>query len=106
MIQTTFDDVLKKIRKESASTRELGTKFEKITKDFFKIDPMYTRQFKKAYMWNEWPKRDGIDTGIDLVAEQHDGKLCAIQCKCYADDGSIDTKSVAKFLAKASCNHM
>ena len=96
-----FDAILSKIRKESKSTSELGTKFEKITKDYFKIDPLYTRRFKKVWLWMEWPKRDGVDTGIDLIAEEFDGKLCAIQCKCYADDGSIDTKSVAKFLAKA-----
>ena len=98
----TFDDVLEGIRAESENVAELGTRFERLTKDFLKIDPLYTRRFKKVYLWKEWPKRDGIDTGIDLVAEQFDGNLCAIQCKCYAEDGSIDTKSVAKFLAKAS----
>ena len=97
-----FDIILSEIRSDSESTSELGKKFEKITRGFFKIDPLYARRFKKVYLWREWPKRDGADTGIDLVAEEYDGNLCAIQCKCYADDGSIDTKSVAKFLAKAS----
>ena len=97
-----FDVILSKIRKESKSKVELGTKFERITKNYLKIDKLYTGRFKKVWLWKEWPERDGIDTGIDLIAEESDGKLCAIQCKCYADDGSIDTKSVAKFLAKAS----
>ena len=98
----SFDAILSKIRAESTNTVELGTKFEKITKDYLKIDPLYTRRFKKVWMWKEWPKRDGIDTGIDLIAEEFDGKLCAIQCKCYDNNGSIDTKSVGKFLAKAA----
>ena len=53
-------------------------------------------------MWSEWPKNDGHDTGIDLVAEELDGSLCAIQCKCYADDGTLNEKGVSNFLAKAT----
>lgn len=54
------------------------------------------------YLWKEWPGNDGADTGIDLIAEEKDGSLCAIQCKCYNDDGSLDMKSISTFLAKAS----
>ena len=97
-----FDAILSKIRKESENTHELGKKFEVITKNYFKIDKLYTGRFKKVWLWSEWPERDGVDTGIDLITEESDGELCAIQCKCYADDGSIDTKSISKFLAKAS----
>ena len=34
-------------------------------------------------MWDEWPERDGSDTGIDLIGEERDGGLCAIQCKFF-----------------------
>ena len=98
----TFSSVLEKIRRESESTRDLGTKFEKLIKNYFNIDKHYANRFKKVWLWKEWPDNDGIDTGIDLVAEQRDGKLCAIQCKCYADDGNLDMKAVAKFIAKSS----
>ena len=98
----TFDDVLKKIRKESVNTRDLGDRFEKITEAFLKTDKLYANRFHKVWLWKSWPKNDGADTGIDLVAEQTDGELCAIQCKCYADDGNLDMKTVATFLAKAS----
>ena len=98
----TFDDVLEKIRKESANTRDLGDRFEKITEAFLKTDKLYANRFHKVWLWKSWPKNDGADTGIDLVAEQTDGELCAIQCKCYADDGNLDMKTVATFLAKAS----
>ncbi len=97
-----FESVLEQIRNESKNTVDLGRKFEKITRDFLEIDPLYTRRFKKIWMWSAWPKRDGNDTGIDLIAEQYDGGLCAIQCKCYADDGSLNMKAVATFLSKAS----
>ena len=98
----TFDDVLEKIRKESTNTRDLGDRFEKITEAFLKTDKLYANRFHKVWLWKSWPKNDGADTGIDLVAEQTDGELCAIQCKCYADDGNLDMKTVATFLAKAS----
>ena len=98
----TFDDVLEKIRNESANTRDLGDRFEKITEAFLKTDKLYSNRFHKVWLWKSWPKNDGADTGIDLVAEQTDGELCAIQCKCYADDGNLDMKTVATFLAKAS----
>ena len=54
----------------------------------------------------QWPKRDGPDTGIDLIAEQYNGELCAIQCKCYDDNGNLEMKQVSKFLAKASGLHI
>ena len=104
---STFDDVLRQIRAESTkggtvNKAELGRRFEAVTRDFLSADNHYRNRFAKVSMWMEWPGRDGGDTGIDLVAEQHDGSLCAIQCKCYADDGSLDTKQVSKFLAKAA----
>ena len=104
----TFDDVLAKIRAESAgkdgavNKAELGKRFERVTRDFLSADNHYRNRFAKVWMWMDWPGRDGGDTGVDLVAEQYDGGLCAIQCKCYADDGSLDTKQVSKFLAKAA----
>ncbi len=104
----TFDSVLARIRAESTgrdgatNKAELGRRFERVTKDFLSADNHYRNRFARVWLWMEWPGRDGADTGIDLVAEQHDGGLCAIQCKCYADDGSLDTKQVSKFLAKAA----
>lgn len=98
----TFYDVLEQIRKEATSKRDLGTKFEKITRDFFKTDKLYSNRFSKVYLWKEWPGNDGADTGIDLIAEERNGSLCAIQCKCYDDDGSLDMKSISTFFAKTS----
>lgn len=97
-----FDSILKKIRDESKNTAELGTRFENLTKDFFETDKFYKERFIKVWTWMEYPDRDTRDLGIDLVAEEEDGSLCAIQCKCYADDGSIDMNHVNNFLSLAS----
>ena len=103
MCAETFDGILEKIRRQSENKRDLGTAFEKITRDFLKTDKLYQNRFSKVWLWKEWPKNDGADTGIDLIAEERsDGSLCAIQCKCYADDGSISMKALSTFVAKAS----
>ena len=57
-------------------------------------------------MWGAWKHRstvsaDGRDVGVDLVAEETDGSWCAIQCKCYSDDGSIDYKHLSTFFSTA-----
>jgi predicted helicase len=98
---TDFDSVLKKIRDESENTAELGTRFENLIKDYFETDKLYKNRFVKVWKWMEWPDREGPDIGIDLVAEEDDGSYCAIQCKCYADDGSLDERHVTNFLAYA-----
>ena len=60
-----------------------------------------TARFRRVWMWSDdWPGKtpqDGVDTGIDLVAEQHDGQLCSIQCKFYK--GQITTGDIDSFLA-------
>ena len=100
-----FDSVLKKIRDETkGNTAEKGRRFENLTKDFFETDKLYKNRFVKVWTWMEYPDRDTRDLGIDLVAEEDDGSLCAIQCKCYADDGSISMKQVSTFLSLASAS--
>ena len=98
----TFDDILDQIRRESKNKVELGNKFEKITKSFLETDIQYRKRFEKVELWNEWEYNDGPDTGIDLMATQRDGSWCAIQCKCYKDDGSLDLDSISTFFAKVS----
>ena len=96
-----FDSVLKKIRDESTSTAELGTRFENLIKDYFETDKLYKNRFIKVWKWMEWPDREGPDIGIDLVAQEKDGSLCAIQCKCYADDATLAEKQITNFIADA-----
>ncbi|WP_419918318.1 DEAD/DEAH box helicase family protein [Candidatus Poriferisocius sp.] len=58
-----------------------------------------TSRFTQVWLWSDWPARDGPDHGIDIVAEQVDGTLCAIQCKFYAPSGQIPAKDIDSFLA-------
>ena len=54
------------------------------------------------WLWKEWAGRWGADAGIDLVAEDYDGRLWAIQAKAYAPDNTITKADVDKFLAESS----
>jgi superfamily II DNA or RNA helicase len=78
-----------------------GKQFERICKWFLKHDPVYARRLKHVWLWNDWPKKGGPDAGIDLVAEDTDGKLWAIQAKAYDPAYSVTKKDVNTFLAEA-----
>jgi len=59
-----------------------GKQFERITKWFLTHDPVYARELRHVWLWDEWPGAWGAEAGIDLVAEDHNGDLWAIQAKC------------------------
>jgi len=101
----SFKNILEKYRKISFSERDKGDRFERLMQAYLLTDPKYAYQFKKVYLWNEFPgKKDlgGSDTGIDLVAVTHDNDFWAIQCKCYQDTATIDKPAVDSFLSTSS----
>ena len=101
----SFNKILDKYRKISFSERDKGDRFERLMQAYLLTDPKYSYQFKKVWLWNEFPgKKDlgGSDTGIDLVAVSHDNDFWAIQCKCYQDTATIDKPAVDSFLSTSS----
>ncbi len=101
----SFIKVLKKYRKVSFSERDKGDRFERLMQAYLLTDPKYSHQFKKVWLWNEFPGKNdlgGGDTGIDLVAVTHDNDYWAIQCKCYQDSSTIDKPAVDSFLSTSS----
>jgi len=96
---TTIFDVLEEIRQNSTSERDKGDKFEKLMVSFFKNDPIYRDRFSTVWLWMDWPRRgNNPDTGIDLVAEEKDtGGYCAIQCKFYASDITLEKHHIDSF---------
>lgn len=104
----TFDDVLRDIRGKSSGPKDLGDRFERIILDVLTHDRHYKNRFDKVWMWGDWAREHRTkekvgtrrDLGIDLVArERVGGELCAVQCKCYADDTVLDAASVDSFIA-------
>ena len=99
-----FKEILHKFRTESFTEREKGAKFERLMRSWLLTDPRYN-ELEKVWLWEEFPGRKdfgGTDTGIDLVAKTEMGDYWAIQCKCYAEDTTIDKPAVDSFLATSS----
>ncbi len=78
-----------------------GEQFERVCKWFLENDPVYSRELRKVWLWKDWPGRWGSDAGIDLVAENRNGELWAIQAKAYDPKYRISKKDVDKFLAES-----
>ncbi len=100
----TFKEVLNKFRTQSFTEKEKGTKFERLMKRWLLTDPRFNT-LTQVWLWEEFPCRNdfgGTDTGIDLVAKTELGDYWAIQCKCYAEDATIDKPAVDSFLATSS----
>lgn len=83
----------------ATSTADQGTQFERFTSSFLQTDPLWSAQFAKVWMWDQWPEKWGHDSGIDLVAERRDGGLTAIQCKFYTPSHRVSKGDLDKFLA-------
>jgi superfamily II DNA or RNA helicase len=79
-----------------------GTQFERICAWYLRNAPEYRGRFRKVWQWEEWPDAWEVEAGIDLVAEEHDGGLWAIQAKAYGPDHSIKKSDVDSFLSESS----
>jgi predicted helicase len=74
----------------------------------FREDRLYKNRFDKMWTWKQWADENNIrdthgtshDLGIDIVArERVGGELCAVQCKCHADDTELGMKPVNSFIS-------
>ena len=101
-----FQEVLDHIRSISDSESEKGRLFERLIKAYFQKDPLYKDRFSNVWLWPEWanirPDFDGAETGVDLVAEEHRGGYCAIQCKCYAPGTRISKPHLDSFISASA----
>ena len=97
-----FYSVLDYIRENANSQFGKGRLFERLIQKYFTEDPFYKKRFSEVYLWSEWaelrPEFDGVDIGIDLVAEERDGGYCAIQCKCYGENTRVSKGDLDKFI--------
>ena len=105
-LSSGFQETLDHIRSIADSQAQKGRLFERLMKVYFRLDPIYGERFTKVWLWSEWAAAradfDGMDTGIDLVAEERDGGHCAIQCKCYAPGTRIAKPDLDSFIAASA----
>ncbi len=93
-------EVLDELRASSQTEVEKGQRFERLMREFLRKEPTFEDRFEWVKLWGEWDERTDSDTGIDLVAlDRRTQKVCAVQCKFYADDAMLQKKQVDSFLA-------
>ncbi|QYA46063.1 DEAD/DEAH box helicase (plasmid) [Macrococcoides bohemicum] len=98
----TFDDLIHQINQTAGDVqRERGTLFEKLVLAYLKNEPTYQRLYKNVWELSDVPAEYGIpkkDTGVDLVAEQFNGDLVAIQAKFY--EKKVGKSEINSFVAE------
>jgi predicted helicase len=99
-VTTAVHDILKLFRDSSDTNRERGTRFEELMVQYLRTDPQWSSQFSNVWMWADSPlaSADKRDVGIDLVAlDIETGGYCAIQCKFYEPDHSVQKADIDSF---------
>ena len=100
-----LDAALERTRSTAPSTTVQGRRFERMFGAALLNHPGEFRdRFVRVWLWADYPGKDGGDTGIDLVAEDRDGKEWAIQCKNYFNT-KVTTRAVNDFLGAAGPFH-
>ena len=84
-----------------------GKAFEGFLLNWFLVTyPEYQNKFVKLWSYEAWPKpRDDIvdvDEGIDIIALDTEGKICAIQAKCWGVSKKLPYREISTFLASSS----
>ena len=95
-----FDEALSILRDRATDLSGMGRAFERLMKSALSQEPgILGDRFTKVWLWHEWPDHEGPDTGIDLVAAEREGGLCAIQCKFFDPHRPVPKKAIDSFMA-------
>lgn len=98
----TFNDLIGQINQAAGDVqRERGTLFEKLVLAYLKHEPTYKALYQNVWLLSDVPDNYGIskkDTGVDLVAEQKNGDLVAIQAKFYTH--KVGKDAINSFVAE------
>lgn len=98
-----MESIARLLENLDADPNRRGKQFEHICKWFLTNDPVYRQQLRRVWLWDEWPGgRWGADAGIDLVAEDHQGHLWAVQAKAYDPKYSVTKADVDSFLSESN----
>ena len=98
----SFAVLYEELHREFPEATARGRAFEEICQHYLRTHPAYQKELKKVWLWDEWPDRWGPDTGIDLVAETHDGDLWAVQAKAWNPERTLPKPEVDSFLAASA----
>ena len=79
-----------------------GRQFERLCGWYLRNAPEYRDKIRNVWLWSDWPGAWAPDAGIDLVAEDRDGGLWAVQAKAYAPSYAIKKADVDSFLSESN----
>ena len=95
-----FNEALTLLRDRATDLYGMGRAFERLMQAALSQEPgILGDRFTKVWLWHEWPDHEGPDTGIDLVAAEREGGLCAIQCKFFDPHRPVPKKAIDSFMA-------
>ena len=95
-----FDEALTLLRDRATDLYGMGRAFERLMQAALSQEPgILGDRFTKVWLWHEWPDHEGPDTGIDLVAAEREGGLCAIQCKFFDPHRPVPKSAIDSFMA-------
>ncbi len=101
-----FYDALNYICQNANTQFGKGRLFERLVRAYLLEDPFYKKRFSEVYLWAEWaanqPGFTRTDLGIDLVAIERNNGICAIQCKCYAEDKRVSKSDIDTFISQSN----
>ncbi|OMH90343.1 type ISP restriction/modification enzyme, partial [Staphylococcus argenteus] len=99
---SSFDNLIRQINETAQDVqRERGTLFERLVLAYLKNEPTYKNLYKNVWLLKDVPSEFSIskkDLGVDLVAEQQNGDLVAIQAKF--NKGKIGKSEINSFVAE------
>lgn len=102
MSSQNFNDLIEQINQSAGDVqRERGTLFEKLVLAYLKNEPTYKALYQNVWLLADVPDEYGIskkDTGVDLVAQQKNGDLVAIQAKFYTH--KVGKEAINSFVAE------
>lgn len=84
---------------------ERGKVFEReVVPWLLRESEVYRRTLKQVWPWNRYPERHrwGPDAGIDLIAEERNGRLWAVQAKAYDADAEVTWRHISTFVGAAA----
>lgn len=91
----SLDDLLTSLDRE-------GRGFELLCRWFLENDPEFAAEYRKVWLWRDWPGRWGPDRGIDLVAETFTGRNDAVQAKNYGAAHTVTKRDLDTFLSESN----
>ncbi len=96
---TPVETLLEELRSIAKDEHDKGARFEELMLPAFRTDRTFRQQFTHVWKWMDWPGRSGADIGVDLVAADAEGRLIAIQCKCYSPSTTLTKEEIDSFVA-------